>query len=110
MMKLAVLQRIIRAGEQKPNSDDAPAKVDVWQVARTIGGDYLEYDPEEFSRRILACLKIRIREFDKERCYPFSKKVRKVDRLYTPDEVTEAFKRAWNDVTKAIKTETIKVL
>jgi len=110
MMKLAVLQRIIRAGEKNPNRNET-AITDVWQIAKTIGGDSLEYDPEEFSRRLIECLELRLREHDKEIFSFFNKlKVKRIDRIYTSEEVIIAFKRAWNDVTRAIKKKTIKVL
>lgn len=110
-MKLAVLRRLVRAGEANPEKEDEVAKADVWAVARTVGGDFLEYDPDEFSRRILECLELRLNEHNKERMSFWNKDVvKRVDRIYTPEEVVDAFKKAWNDVTKAIKMETIKVL
>jgi hypothetical protein len=111
MMKLAVLQRIIRAGEKNPNRDEEPAHADVWKIARTVGGDRLEYDPEEFMRRLLDNLELRLHEHDKEIHSRWNKnKVKRVERLYTPDEVVGAFKKAWNDVTREIKRETIKIV
>ena len=110
-MKLVVIQKIIRAGERRPDSDDAPAIADVWKVARTIGGDSLEYSPDEFLSRLMSCFKIRLKEYDKDVMSFWNKdKVKRVDRNYKPDEVLEAFKLAWNDVTRAIKKETIKVM
>lgn len=111
MMKLAVLQRIIRAGEKNPNRDEEPAHADVWKVARTVGGDMLEYDPEQFMGLLLDSLELRLREHDKQIPSFWNKdKVKRVDRLYTPDQVVDAFKKAWNDVTRAIKRETIKIV
>jgi len=110
MMKLAVIQRVIRAGERDSDKGEAPAPVDVWKVARTYGGDYLQYDPEMFSRRILEYLELRLREHDKEIPSFWNKnKIKRVDRTYTSDEVVDAFKKAWNDLAKEIKRETIKI-
>lgn len=110
MLKLAVLQKVINAGENN-NEQMPPAIADVWKVARTVGGSHLEYNPEHFRDRIVSYLKLRLREHDKE-IRPFYNKLRikRIDRIYTPDEVIDAFRKAWNDVTKEIKQETIKVL
>lgn len=114
MLKLAVLQRVINAGEtDKENA--ARALADVWKVARTVGGNYLEYDPVEFSERICHYLRLRLTDHNKA-IIPWYKrwtrtpKIKRIDEIYTADEVVDAFRKAWNDVTREIKRKTIKVL
>ncbi len=109
-MKLAVLQRIIQAGQNSEIDSRPSAVADVWKIARTVGGDHIEYNPSEFSNRIRHYLKLQLRQYDKKITPWYSTVIKRIDQIYTTDEVIAAFEAAWNDVTREIKRETIKIL